>query len=61
MRQVKNRNKPAPVVEMDNRDRAIIALAAIKAEHAKMRFVRVPIEKGWLEIEETKYNKCKIK
>lgn len=61
MRQVKNRNKPAQVVEMDAHDHAIAVLTRVKAENAKKRFVRVPIEKGWLEIEETKYNNRKIK
>lgn len=57
MRQVKNHNKPAQVVELDNRDRAIIALAKIKEERSKMKFVRIPCEKGFREIELEKFIK----
>ena len=45
--------------EKERHNRACKVLAAVKARHAKLEFVRIPLEnnRGYREIERTKYER----
>jgi molybdopterin biosynthesis enzyme len=43
----------------ENRTRAQILLDKIKCENKRKKFVRVPIERGWKEVEVGKYERMK--
>lgn len=52
-------DNPTLTMERDNRTRAQIALVEIKKRNEGKEFVRVPIDRGYKEIEIEKFNRRK--